>query len=237
MVRVLLIVDDLPADPRGWQACSVAAIEQAIRQFPINPEVEISIVSATDATASRSPLGWIDLQPQDILCPLTFNLPDSLVWKGQEIYQACRDVEALRDRVQQKFNLPAATGEFWLPIVLTVKGALYAEAICRDGLEYHQPLHLPDLHRQPLYRFAHHLLKDLNAPPAVYLLQFGWTDDRQIGFDRLFPFPAEAAIASLKVQTPDLLVCHWQCLTHQPILDIQIPGNVEWRSTEPDDRI
>ncbi|WP_206603061.1 hypothetical protein [Leptolyngbya ohadii] len=220
-MRVLLIVDTLPADPEGWQACSVAAIEQAIRQFPISPELEVAIVSVSAP---------INPQPQDILCPLTLNLPDSLIWDGQEIYQACRNVDGLRDRVRQKFNLPVATGEFWLPIVLTAKGALYTEAICREGSEYHQPFHLPDLHRQPLYRLAHRLLKDLNATPSVYLLQFGWTEDRQIGFDRLIPFPSEPAIASLKVQTPDLLTCHWQCLTNQPILDIQIPGNVAWRS-------
>ncbi|MBD2026034.1 hypothetical protein [Leptolyngbya sp. FACHB-711] len=219
MVHVLLIIDPLPADQDDLQAQSISAIEQAIEQFPVSTESSVSIVCSDQPIA---------LQPADLLCPLTLNLPDSLDWKGQAIYKVCRDVEGLRDRVQQALLVPIATGEFWLPIVLTAKGALYAEAICRENSRYYQPLHLPDLHRQALYRLAHRLLQELNAPPSVYLLQFGWTDG-QIGFDRLYPFPAEAAIASLKVQTPDLFACHWQCLTSQPIFDVYIPGNVVWR--------
>jgi hypothetical protein len=219
-VRVLLLTDALPAAPAGWWAISTAEIKQAIVQFPISTEPQVSVIQTHEAIA---------LQPGDLLCPLTLNLPDSLFWNGQAIYQVCRDVEGLRDRVQQRFEVPIAPGDFWLPIVLTAKGALYGEAICREGSSYHQPLHLPDRHRQLLYRLAHRLLKELNAPPSVYLLQFGWTEGK-MGFDRLFPFPAAAAIASLDVQTPNLFACHWQCLIHQPILDLQIPGSVMWRS-------
>lgn len=222
---VLLVTDSLPADDRAknLRAKSIATIQQAIAQFPISAESQVSIVHADKA---------IVLQPEDVLCPLTLHLPDRLVWDGGAIYQACRDVEGLRDRVQQTFNIPAVSGNFWLPIVLTAKGPLYAEVICREDVQYHQPFHLPDFHRQPLYRLAARLLRELNAPPSVYLLQFDWTDGN-IGFDRLFPFPAEPAIASLNIQTPDLFTCYWKCLTRQPILDLQIPGDAAYRSLLP----
>lgn len=227
---VLLLTDPLPADAddrsQALREKSIAAIQQAIAQFPAATKFPISIVHPNEVIA---------LQPEDLLCPLTLNLPDTLVWSGGAIYQACRAVEAMRDRVQQKFRVPAVSGNFWLPIVLTAKGPLYAEVICRAGSEYHQPFHLPDSQRQPLYRLAACLLRELNAPPSVYLLQFGWLAETagqtaQIGFDRLFPFPAEPAIASLNAQTPNLFVCYWQCLTQQPILDLQIPGSAAYRS-------
>jgi hypothetical protein len=86
---------------------------------------------------------------------------------------------------------------------------------------YCQPIHLPDRQRQPLYQLAYRLLRSLAAPPAVYLMQFGLQEDG-IQFDRLLPFPAEPAIASLGVQTPDLFTCHWRCLVGKPIHDLVI---------------
>ena len=47
--------------------------------------------------------------------------------------------------------------------------------------------------------------------------------DKEILFDRLWPFPAAPAIASLSRQQPDLFACHWRCLTGQPITDVVIP--------------
>jgi len=143
---------------------------------------------------------------------------------GEAIYQACDDVEGLRQWVKE--NLQVATGDFdlWLPIVLTAKGFLYGEAIGKDATSphgYRQPIDLSDQERQPLYKMGFDLLDHLEAPPAVYLMQFGLVD-RGVGFDRLFPFPAAPAVASLGVQEPDLFTCHWYCLTGKPIRDLLI---------------
>jgi hypothetical protein len=142
----------------------------------------------------------------------------------QTIYQDCRDLPALRRRVTQQFQIEVGEGLYWLPIVLTAKGPLYAEAITVNtagACDYQQPWHLPDRQRQPLYQFSYRLLKNLSAPPATYLLQFGLREEG-FCFDRLLPFPAEPAISSIESQHPNLFECHWRCLTHQPILDLQI---------------
>jgi hypothetical protein len=97
---------------------------------------------------------------------------------------------------------------------------------------YAQPLHLPDRYRQPLYQLGQRLLGLVSASPAVYLLQFGFQGE-EIVFDRLFPFPAAPAIASLGIQTPDLFECHWRCLTQQPIRDLRIPGAVSYQTYQP----
>jgi hypothetical protein len=174
---------------------------------------------------------------ESIICPLTLNLPDGLPFASNQLYQACRDVDGLRQQVQQLFNVSAGTGQFWLPIVLTAKGPLYGEVIGAeenlenpgvqgaqddwDTLTYYQPLHLPDRLRQSLYRLGGQLLRSLQASPATYLLQVGLEGDR-IWFDRLFPFPAAPAIASIGTQSPNLFTCHWRCLTQQPIQDLVI---------------
>jgi hypothetical protein len=168
-------------------------------------------------------------QTSQWLCPLTLAVPDALRFPEQEIYKVCRNVQQLQQLVLQQFGIPTDHGELWLPIVLTAKGFLYAEAITHCGgivaeaiaPAYEQPFHLPDHQRQPLYQFAHRLLQSLSAPPAVYLIQCGFQAD-QLYFDRLFPFPAEPAIASIGFQQPDLFECHWRCLTGQPIVDLKI---------------
>lgn len=144
------------------------------------------------------------------------------------IHQACHDVVGLRQWVAT--NLGVATGDFdlWLPIALTGKGSLYAEVIGRDAQSscgYKQPIDLSDRERQPLYKLGFDLLHHLEAPPAVYLMQFGFVQgevEREVGFDRLFPFPAAPAVASLGIQEPDLFTCHWHCLTGTPLRDILI---------------
>lgn len=171
-----------------------------------------------------------------IVCPLTLDLPHTLPFGAQTVYQACRDVYGLRQRLAQKLGCAIAQGCFWLPLVLTTKGPLYGEVIgvagtttgempehlspaC--GLNYYQPFHLSDALRQQLYRMGQCLLQLLSAPPAVYLLQFGF-QGADICFDRLWPFPAAPAIASLGVQEPDLFACHWYCLASLPLLDLTI---------------
>lgn len=140
------------------------------------------------------------------------------------INQSCDDVVGLRQWVED--NLQVATGDFnlWLPVVLTAKGSLYGEVISQDATSphrYHQPVDLSDQERQPLYKLGFDLLHYLQAPPAVYLMQFGFIN-AEVGFDRLFPFPAAPAVASLGVQEPDLFTCHWYCLTGKPIRDLLI---------------
>jgi hypothetical protein len=142
----------------------------------------------------------------------------------ESIHQACDDVPGLRQWVEEKLQVVTGDFDLWLPVVLTAKGPLYGEVIGLDASSphgYRQPVDLSDQQRQPLYRLGFDLLHHLQAPPAVYLIQFGFAQEK-IGFDRLFPFPAAPAVASLGVQEPDLFTCHWYCLTGKPIRDLLI---------------
>ncbi len=194
-------------------------LKAAIAQSDPLTEVEICAVSELNC-------GAIALSGA-IVCPLTLDVPSNLVFPGQDVFRFGANVSAARDRVAQELQVPVGDGNFWLPVVLTARGPLYAEAIAGDSdklsgeLSYSQPLHLSDVWRQQLYELAFRLLDLLNAPPATYLMQFGFVGDR-ICFDRLLPFPAAPAIASVGVQVPDLFVCYWYCLTNKPIYDLQI---------------
>ncbi|NJO20122.1 MAG: hypothetical protein HC838_08790 [Spirulinaceae cyanobacterium RM2_2_10] len=161
-------------------------------------------------------------EPNAVYCPLTLELPSAL---QTPVSQACQDVTGLRRWVEDTLGYPSGRGDLWLPVVLTARGPLYAEAITRDVAtdSYRQPFHLSDDRRQPLYRLAYELLAHLDAPPSVYLLQLA-RQESGLYFDRLWPFPTASAIASQGVQTPDLFACHWRCLTKEPILDLYIPG-------------
>jgi len=163
-----------------------------------------------------------------IYCPLTIQLPKWLVFPSQKIYQSCQDILGRRTWVEEhlKYKINPNLnwlGDLWLPVVWTTKGPLYAEVIGEGAMPnaYEQPVELADSLRQQLYSLAYQCLEALEAPPSVYLLQFS-VIEQEIIFDRLWPFPAAPAIASLGVQSPDLFSCHWQCLTDQAIADIQI---------------
>jgi hypothetical protein len=237
--RVLLVVVDVAAleDTTSLQKVGVEALVAAIAADGIAPEaIQIVDGSVVDGSVVEAIAGVHDASP--ILCPLTFNLPKALVFPGLEIFSQCQNIEAVRQQVVS-WEIATGDGTYWLPIVLTAKGPLYAEAIAQSDLApselaesavkapsiqkspYIQPFHLADVQRQPLYSLALRLLKTLNAPPAVYLMQFGM-DDRHYWFDRLIPFPDQPAIASLNTQTPDLFTCHWRCLTGQPIRELMI---------------
>jgi hypothetical protein len=166
------------------------------------------------------------LADYDVLCPLTLKLPPELKFWGSNVFAACQDLEALRGAVQA-MGYKIGGLQFWLPIVHTMKGPLYAEAITHP--HHQQPLDLSDLQRQPLYRLGFQLLDYLQAPPSVYLIGCGYQDGELV-FDRLLPFPTTAALASIKVQQPNLFVCHWRCLTGQPILDLLIPNDVKFQA-------
>jgi hypothetical protein len=165
------------------------------------------------------------LQGQEITyCPLTLDIPNTLQFWGQNIFQACQNLTSIRQQIQQfgyKTGDIQGSKSFYLPIVLTAKGPLYGEVIGTEASNvYQQPIDLPDNQRQPLYYLAYQLLQALAAPPSVYLLKFGY--DGEIIGDRLLPFPDLPALASIGVQEPNLFICYWHCLTNQPIYDLTI---------------
>lgn len=207
----------------------VDAIRNAIAQSaPAKPIALHSPAAVTVEVITSDLVESLSLKTQDIIwCPLTLDVPEILEFPGKAIFQACNHVTSLRERVQQIGYTTADShqcqSDLYLPVVLTAKGPLYGEVIGKGKINqvYQQPVNLPDKQRQPLYHLAYELLQSLLAPPAVYLLQFVLQDESII-FDRLLPFPTEAAIASLGVQEPDLFTCHWLCLTAQPIFDLTI---------------
>ena len=207
MTTVLVVVDAEEASS-VWQKTAVEALRQAV-------------------AADGGTIGVAEVpSPADFLCPLTLNLPKTVNFPGQAVFPVCRDVEELRRQVQQ-LGYGIGAGSHWLPIVHTAKGTLYAEAITLHNDAYQQPLHLSDRLRQPLYALGQQLMRKLAAPPAVYLLQFGLVND-EVVFDRLWPFPAAAAVASVGIQLPNLYECHWRCLSQQPIVDLAIAGTVAY---------
>jgi hypothetical protein len=218
----VLIVAGVEKDP-------AQALKAAITQS--NSVAEVSIVSVSELNS-----GAIALEGA-IVCPLTLDVPENLLFPGRDLYRFCANVLPVREQVQEHLQVAVGDGNFWLPVVLTAKGPLYAEAIGGEvdqqsgELSYSLPVHLSDVWRQQLYELAYRLLEVVNAPPAAYLMQFGFAGNR-ICFDRLWPFPGAPAIASIGVQVPDLFVCHWYCLTGVPIYDLQISSAVETASTE-----
>lgn len=234
MPKVLIVVDDPIDGPEqfvGVKATTVQqvnAMQDAILRHSPN-SVTTQVITSTDLAQAVSS-GDHDHQwlAKDIIwCPLTLTIPNSLSFPAQDIFQACNQVARLRQRVEQ---LGYATGGelqgldcFYLPVVLTAKGGIYGEVIGKEDNKpgYVQPVDLLDQQRQPLYHLAYKLLQSLAAPPSVYLLQFRYNQQALV-FDRLWPFPAAPAIASVNVQEPDLFTCHWYCLSTQPIIDLTI---------------
>ena len=202
----------------------VSALKTAIVNSPDSPAVEVVSVGSLSSNT-----GKLDARSEQIIyCPLTIQLPSAFKFPGKAIYQACQDLQARRDWVERNLSFKttgnnSGLGDFWLPIVLTSKGPLYGEVIGEGFLpnSYEQPVDLTDDLRQPLYYLGYNLLESLKAIPSVYLLQFS-LQEKDILFDRLWPFPAAPAIASLKIQQPNLFTCYWHCLTDQPILDLTV---------------
>lgn len=241
MPRILIVVDAQVEKTGKLVEASTAtaqmldAMKEAIALHSPAPVI-VDIITSTDlAEPTFGPREVNNLTAQDIIwCPLTLDVPITLEFPAQTIFQACRQVISLRQRVQQKLGYATSDGsqklgDLYLPVVLTAKGPLYGEVIREEQTAnlYQQPIDLPDNQRQPLYHLAYQLLKSLLAPPAVYLLQFGY-NEQNIVFDRLWPFPAAPAIASIGVQEPNLFTCHWHCLTRQPIFDLTIiPSGVK----------
>lgn len=167
-----------------------------------------------------------------LVCPLTIDLPDRFSFSHQKVFQACRQIDERRQWVQKHTSHRVCShnhlGDHWLPIIYTAKGPLYGEVIGEGVMpnSYHQPVDLRDEQRQNLYYLGYQLLDSIQATPGVYLLQFSFSPERRLVFDRLWPFPAAPAIASLRCQQPDLFTCHWHCLTGQGIPDVIIPHSL-----------
>jgi len=195
-----------------------------------NPHSEIEIVSAADLWSKSLQL----LSPSSnlVYCPLTIKLPDWFVFPAQKIYFACRELEKRRQWVEKNFGYHTSQdnqylGDLWLPIIFTHEQLIYGSVISEGMIpnDYQQPCHLsPDIFRK-LCHLAENLLDSIEAIPSVYLLQFRLLE-QQIIFDRLWPFPATPAIASIGTQEPDLFTCHWHCLSHQPLSEINYPSMV-----------
>ncbi|MBD2040308.1 hypothetical protein [Microcoleus sp. FACHB-672] len=236
----VLIVIDAETEPAEFLLPAVFALDSMISAF------QQAIASTSASPHSSAPTVRVittdsldTISASDVLlCPFTLNLPATLSFPAQQIYRVCRDIVTLRQRVEG-MGYATGAGNFWLPVVLTSKGPLYAEVIGlteelpapkpstvspSSSFPYCQPVHLSDAWRQQLYKLAGNLLRSLDAPPATYLMQFGFQEGA-ICFDRLWPFPAAPALASLSVQEPNLFTCHWYCLAGQPILDVTISGS------------
>jgi hypothetical protein len=201
------------------------AFKTAIFQHSQDAEVEI-------LTPAMVRHGGMAQHRDTLVCPLTIDLPERFSFPQQKIFQACRQVETRRQWVQKHTAHRVCNrnylGDHWLPIIYTAKGPMYGEVIGEGVMPnfYHQPIDLQDEQRQNLYCLGYQLLDSLEATPGVYLLQFSFFSEGQIIFDRLWPFPAAPAIASLRCQQPDLFTCHWRCLMGQSISDVIIPHSL-----------
>lgn len=239
MSKIAIVIDAFKSD-RGQMKSSpatqhmTAAMQQAIAAYsPASMVAEMEVVPAAELLSGSE-------DTDTIYCPLTIDLPASIDFPAKEVFSACKNVAHLREWVEQTLEIPAGNrrnsdwfGDYWLPIILTAKGPMYAEAIGEGSLpnSYCQPVDIDDRHRQPLYQLAYRLLEAIAARPAVYLLQFGWYEGRPI-FDRLWPFPAAPATASVGVQDPNLFACHWHCLTNQPLYEVSILPSNTYRGTD-----
>ncbi len=205
----------------------VKALKQGIINYSSETTVEITSAGALWSKISKSN-GY---ETHTIYCPLTIQLPEYFNFPAKEIYQACKDITARRRWVERNLGIKTSVGDswlghLWLPVILNNKGIIYGEIIGEGEMpnSYEQPIELPDKHRQSLHHLASNLLDSLSAPPSVYLVQFSLYSN-EIVFDRLWPFPAAPALATLRGQQPNLFICHWLCLSQQPILDILISDN------------
>jgi hypothetical protein len=208
----------------------VAAIGQGIATYAFDtPKMEIIAAAALWSKSAK----YNSFNDSDVVyCPLTIELPESFDFPAKSIFSACKNIARTRQLVERDLGYKTSVGDFalghlWLPIVLTGKGPLYAEIIGEGAIpnSYEQPVYVSDKVRQSLYSLARNLLDTISALPAVYLMQFSLRG-QEIIFDRLWPFPAAPALASLRSQDPDLFTCHWYCLTNQPIVDLTIVESI-----------
>ncbi|MEM9771152.1 MAG: hypothetical protein AAF889_06070 [Cyanobacteria bacterium P01_D01_bin.73] len=227
---LVIVVDRVEPEPRaeGWDSGALARAISTIKALAAPETTEVVSLDSLKLGFEGNDLDGVTW------CPLTAKielgeLPEQLrSHPSLVIASRCDNIAAHRQEISSKVGCEIGAGTFWLPVVVTARGPLYAEAIAWniDSKSYQQPFHLSDRQRQGVYRLARQVLGALDAPPAVYLLSLGLEakgkDIEKIWFDRVLPFPGEPAIASLGVQTPDLFECHWRCITGQSLRDITI---------------
>ncbi|WP_309732799.1 hypothetical protein [Chamaesiphon sp. OTE_75_metabat_556] len=201
MPKIVVILDDTSASQRLGVAM-LRSIGELV------DSVEFVTVANLPTVAS----------PRAIYCPMTLTVPPAFQFWGQSIGQTCQQIDLLRDLVATTIGFKVGDGgNLWLPIIWTSGDPICDEAIGKsEGDNYRQPIHLDEIALRSISQFGCQLLTQLNAPPATYLVQFSQTD-AGIMFDRLFPFPAIPALASVGVRQPDLFDCHWRCITNQSI--------------------
>lgn len=204
----------------------VEALQRSIEEYSA-PSIAVEIVSAATLWSKHSRNIKRSQDPDTIYCPLTIQLPEYFDFPQQKVYSACKDVNARRRWVEKNLGFKTSVGDswlghLWLPIIVTDK-LVYGEIIGEGSMpnSYEQPVAIPNRQLKSLHSLAEQLLDSLDAPPAVYLLQFSLYNG-EIVFDRLWPFPAAPALITLKTQQPDLFSCHWHCLTKQTVPDISI---------------
>jgi hypothetical protein len=201
MPKTVVILDDTPESQRLGVAM-LRSIGELVESVQFVTVAELPAVSS----------------PKAIYCPMTLAVPPTFEFWGQSIGRTCQDIDRLRDLAATTTGVKVGDGgNLWLPIVWTAQDPIYRDVIGEsEGGNYQQPVDLSDLDSQAIYEFGCRLLTQLSAPPATYLVQFSQSE-RGIIFDRLFPFPAIPALASIGVQQPDLFDCHWRCITGQSI--------------------
>jgi hypothetical protein len=208
---------------------------QMSRLSPVTEKMVIALKNAVPKSLAVEVTGAASLwskmesgktsQNNLIWCPLTIQLPNWVNFPGKKVYQACRDIEERRAWVAHTLHYKTSQGDssfgdLWLPITVTSKGLEYGEVIGEGMIPnaYSQPISLERESLKSLHRLASQLLDNLQAPASVYLLQFRLAH-REVVFDRLWPFPAAPAIASLRGQQTDLYAAYWNCLRRQAMLD------------------
>jgi hypothetical protein len=234
MNRVIIIINsDAKTSgkyPSAIAQTMVAALKGAIANDAPKATVEVLAASVLRAELDRSQLS----NTRTIYCPLTIQLPEWFKHPAKDIYKACRDIEDMRQWVERHLGyqtIGQGAGDLWLPVMLTAKEPIYGEVIGEGFMpnSYAQPIELIDEIRNSACMLSHQLLKSLSAPPSVYLLQFR-TAGKDVLFDRLWPFPAAPAIASIGKQQPDLFACYWQCLRGKQLPGLEIaPGSLTFR--------
>ena len=223
MSKVIIIVNAQVNQGRIKPTAPVAekmatAMKTGIIDADNSHEVEIMGASDLWAKSVKLPVYSQDL----IYCPLTIKLPDWFNFSASRVYQACNDLDNRRNWVKEHFgyqtcNDYSSLGDLWLPIVMNPNQTIYGDIIAEAEIpnSYRQVFSFPHRMLNYLYPLAHELLKSIKATPAVYLLQFKIIEQKII-FDRLWPFPATPALASVKSNSEtDLFHHHWHCISHQ----------------------
>lgn len=190
------------------------ALQNAICTY--SPEVEVDVVTPAMVRYQK-----FSSDEGVLLCPLTIDLPEQIPFQQRELFEACRQVDARRqwvlDHTEYQVCQNGAMGDHWLPVIVSGAGYQFGSVI-GEGImpnSYHQSTDVTGLQCEALRVLGHRLLDAIAAPPSVYLVQFTFSQNREVVFDRLWPFPAAPAIATLTDQAPSLFDYHWCCLMNQ----------------------